>query len=167
MALVIAIEPAFAYAGVGFCLLIVQIVGFEEFLATCYICFGHIGIMAHRVGVLYIGEHIPLGGASAAALVAAPAHIAAAKHHCLGRKGVYQFHPSLVVVLLTAFALGMSAVEPQLVHFAILGEEFEELVEEIFVIIVDKKAEFRLVGEWASRHFARYFAHSVFAQIAV
>ena len=80
---------------------------------------------------------------------------------------MYQFHPGLVVVLLTAFALGVSTIEPQFVHFAILREEFEELVEEIFVIIVDIESEFLLVGKRASGHFAWNFAHGVFTQVAV
>ena len=139
----------------------------EQLLAAADVLSHHVGENGHRIGVFNIGKHIPLGGACAAALVAAPAHIFATKHHSLGRKRVNKLHPRLVVVALTALALGVRAIKPHLVNLAVFGEQFEQLIEEIFVVIVYHKTELRLVGKLTPRHLARYFAHGVFAQVAV
>ena len=73
----------------------------------------------------------------------------------------------MIVAFLSPFALRMSAVEPNFVNFAIFGKQFEKLVEEILVVVIDHKREFGLICKWSARHFARNYAHCVFAKVPV
>ena len=52
-----------------------------------------------------------------------------------------QLLPGQIVVLLAAFVFGMCTVEPHFRHGAVLGQEFEQLVQEVFVVIVHFELE--------------------------
>ena len=75
--------------------------------------------------------------------------------------------PGLIVVGLSALLFRVCSVEPYFIHLAVFGEDFEQLVHEVLVIVVHHELEFRLVGKRASLHLARNGAQGLFASVAI
>ena len=75
--------------------------------------------------------------------------------------------PGLIVIGLSAFLFRVCSVEPYLIHLAVFGEDFEQLVHEVLVIVVHHELEFRFVGKRTSFHFTRNGAQGLFASVSV
>ena len=164
---VVPVEPAFADGSVGFGLLVMQVAGFIELLTASEVFVRHIGKVRHRVRICLVGDHVPFGRPCPAGFVTAPADIFPSEYDGVGSKCLDQFLPGRVVVGLSAFPFRMCPVEPYFVDRAVFGQDFEELVQEVFVVVVHHELETGLVGKRPSGHFPRDGPCGVFAEVAV
>ena len=78
-----------------------------------------------------------------------------------------QLLPCCVVILLSAFGLGVCTVEPYFIDRTIFCQDFEKLVHEIFIIVVQFEFKLGLVGKWSSGYFPRDGPFGIFAQVSV
>ena len=123
--------------------------------------------MRSGVGVFRVGDDIPFGIAGFSRFVSAPADVLATENDSLRGQFVNQFFPGRVVISLSAFALGMCTVKPYFVNGTILGEQLEQLVHEIFIIVIKHEPESGFVGERTSGYFPRNGALGVWTQVAI
>ena len=164
---IVSVEPAFADGSVGFGLLVMQVFGFIELFTASEVFVRHIGEVRHRVRICLVGDHVPFGRPCAAGFIAAPPDIFPSEDNGIGGKCLDQFFPGGIVVGLSAFPLGMCPVEPYFVDRAVFGQDLEELVEEVFVVVVHYEFETGLVGKRPSGDFPRDGPFGVWAEVAV
>ena len=127
----------------------------------------HVLESGHDRRVLVEGDDVEFRVAGLSSLVAAPADVLAAEDGGLRGQCADYLPPCGVIIGLPAFALGMGTVQPDLGNGAVFGQEFEELVEVVLVIVVQLEAESGLVREWAALHLARDGAHGLGTEVAV
>ena len=123
--------------------------------------------MGGGVGIIRIRYDIPLGLAGLTGLVATPAYILATEDDGLRRKSPYEFLPGRIIIGLPSLALRMRPVEPHLMYRAILREQFEKLIEEIFVVIVYDKLKAGGIGKRPAGHLSGNRPLRILTQIAV
>ncbi len=144
---IVAIEPALADRGIGLGRLVVEEFPLVKPLSAAEIQIGQVGKDRHGVGIRLVRDDVPFRVARASALVTAPAGSFPSEDNGVGRQGLDQGFPGVVIVLLPALALGMRAVEPDLIDRPVFGQQLEQLVEKIFVVVVHHELEAGHVGE--------------------
>ena len=80
---------------------------------------------------------------------------------------MYQLLPGQIVILLPTLALGVGSVEPDFRHGAVFSEQFEELVKEIFVVIIDLEGKAARVCKRTAGGLAGDGAQACLAAVAV
>ena len=164
---VVPVEPAFTDGSVGFSLLVMQVFGFIELFTASEVFVGHIGKVRHRVRICLVGDHVPFGRPCAAGFVTAPPDIFPSEDNGFGSKCLDQFLPGGVVVGLSTFSFGVCPVEPYFVDRSVFGQDLEELVEEVFVVVVHYKLETGLVDKRPSGNLPWDGSFGVLAEVTV
>ena len=164
---IVAVKPAFANGRVCFCLLVVQVLTFVQLFAATKVAVGKVGELSHRIGVILIRYNVPLGFACVAGFVAAPAYIFAAKNYGLGCQFMNQLFPCRIVIGLSAFGFGVGSVEPYFMYGTVFGQNLEQLIQEVFVIVVHLKLKRCFITERSAFYLPGYGAFGIFTQVAV
>ena len=168
--MLIAPEPAVADGYVRLGGLIVQPEGLrldQKPLRAAEVGIRQVVEHVHPGGILRIRDHIPFRLTGLSRLVAAPAQVLLAEDNGIGCQRMDQFLPGQVVVLLAAFSFGMRTVEPDLRHGTVFGQQFEKLVQEVFVVIIHLEREGPLVRKRPTRHLARNGAQRGGASVTI
>ncbi len=80
---------------------------------------------------------------------------------------MYYFFPGFVVVLLAAFCFRMGTIKPYFMYWTVFGQDFEELIQKIFIIIIYLKFKFGFIRERSSGNFAGNCSFGILAKIAI
>ena len=84
-----------------------------------------------------------------------------------GRQASDQLIPGLVGVRLAALAFGCCAVEPDFMYRPVFGEQLEQLIQEILVLVVHIELERAPVVQRSAWHGPRNRPLGILAQVAV
>ena len=123
----------------------------------------------HHLGrILRIrSNHIPFGCPCISGLITTPAHVFSSEDCSIRHQCTNHFTPSLIVIFLTSFSLRMRTIEPYFVNRSVFRQQFEQLVQEIFVIIVQLELEFCLDGERTPGYFPRNGTQRIRTQVTI